>query len=227
MSQKLSELKSKPFLDKPVEDAVRIPNLTQTIADAELNISKDDEHELDDVDKESFISSLQTKTSSEQLALESLMSLGEERTSEPAEQPAPEPSFIPLTVTEISKQPNKMLQRSIMCSNPEEESSVNLHIPEGNESEPVARSYIVIPNFEAAVKIRQDTISSPKVMSSIKDKISFLKSASEKSKTQTILLKRGNGLNINHNMNDDSDDEIEIVKIIKPPAEERPNPFKT
>ena len=39
------------------------------------------------------------------------------------------------------------------------------------------------------------------------DKISFMKSGAEKSKTQTILQKRGNS-----NTNDDSDDDIDIVE---------------
>merc|ERR1712142_383142 len=222
LRQKLSELKSKPLLDKPSENDELPTKITSPRTDGGLEevVVQNSEHDLG---KDSFLSSLQTKTSSEQLALESLMSLGEERTSEPVEQPVTEPSFIPLTVTEIFKQPNKMLERTISCSNPEEEPAVSLHIPEGNDSESVARNYIVIPSFEA-VK-RPDTVATPKLMSNIKDKISFLKSAAEKSKTQTILQKRGDGISTNQNQDDESDDEIEIVKIIKTPAEERPNPF--
>ena len=224
LRQKLSELKSKPLLDVPPENQVSTP--THTDDNLEQDVFQNTEQNLDEAGKESFISSLQTKTSSEQLALESLMSLGEERTSEKVDQSVAEPSFIPLTVTEIFKQPSKMLERTISCPSQEEESAVSLHIPEENESESVARSYIVIPSFEAAVK-RPEVVSPPKVMSNIKDKISFLKSAAEKSKTQTILQKRPGRLNTNQNVDDDSDDEIEIVKIIKTPAEERPNPFQS
>ena len=77
MSQKLSELKSKPLLDEPAEGEVLIPNLTHSDDDPEQNIIENNEHELDDVSKESFISSLQTKTSSEQLALDDCESSGE------------------------------------------------------------------------------------------------------------------------------------------------------
>jgi len=223
LRQKLSELKSKPLLENPPENIDSPPKTSSPHTDGsqeEVTIDNS-EHELS---KDSLISSIQTKTSSEQLALESLMSLGEERTSDTVEQPVTEPSFIPLTVTEIFKQPNTILENSSRCSNTEEESAVNLHIPEGNDCDSVARNYIVIPSFEA-VK-RPDTITTPKLMSNIKDKISFLKSAAEKSKTQTILQKRGDGINKNQNMDDESDDEIEIVKIIKTPSEERPNPFQ-
>eukprot|EP00092_Neocalanus_flemingeri_P014244 GFUD01015364.1.p1 GENE.GFUD01015364.1~~GFUD01015364.1.p1 ORF type:complete len:1050 (-),score=269.28 GFUD01015364.1:283-3432(-) len=117
-----------------------------------------------------------------------------------------------------------MIPISTGCFDPEAAGHVSLHIPEGKESESVARSYIVIPSFEAALK-KQETFPSPKVNSNITDKISFMKSAAEKSKTQTILQKRGEGISLNPQIQEDSDDEIEIVKIIKTPAEERPNPF--
>jgi len=223
LRQKLSELKSKPLLENP-PDPVELPPKTSSPHTEDSKEKAIIDNSEQDLSKDSLISSIQTKTSSEQLALESLMSLGEERTSEAVEQPVNEPSFIPLTVTEIFKQPNRMLENSSRCSNTEEEPAVNLHIPEGNDSDSVARSYIVIPSFET-VK-RPDTITTPKLMSNIQDKISFLKSAAEKSKTQTILQKRGDGINTNQNMDDESDDEIEIVKIIKTPAEERPNPFQ-
>ena len=56
-------------------------------------------------------------------------------------------------------------------------------------------------------------------LSSIADKISFLKSAAEKSKTQTILQKRAESAVTAEctgtQCNEQSDDEVEIVKIVK------------
>ena len=96
-------------------------------------------------------------------------------------------------------------------------------LAEETESESFAKNYIVFPSFDAAEG--QETISTPKVMCKINDKITFLKSTAEKSKTQTILQKRGDGGKTNQNMDADSGDDIEIVKIIKTPAEEQLNPF--
>jgi len=223
LRQKLREIKSKPLLTN--EREILTPPRNSDGDKKETN-SQSPEQEITEQSEESLISSLQTKTSSEQLALECLMSLGEERTSEPVRLSVTEPSFIPLTVTEINKQPNEMLPCPPNHAYPEAEAHVSLHIPEENASDSIARSYIVIPNFQAALK-KQETINTPKAMSNITDKISFLKSAAEKSKTQTILQKRGHGITLNTSINDDSDDEIEIVKIIKTPAEERVNPFLT
>ena len=59
----------------------------------------------------------------------------------------------------------------------------------------------------------------PQLMSSIADKISFLKSAAEKSKTQTILQKRAESAVAAEctgtQCAEQSDDEVEIVKIVK------------
>jgi hypothetical protein len=48
----------------------------------------------------------------------------------------------------------------------------------------------------------------------------------DKSKRQTILQKRGDGGNTNQNMDADSGDDIEIVKIIKTPAEDQSSLFQ-
>ena len=107
LSKQLSNLKSKPVLDVSAEEEVVIPIAAQT--DGKPEEYKIESPDFIEFSEEPFISSNETKTSSEQLALESLISLGEERKSEHVEPPATEPPIIPLTVT----------QRTPHCSNQE------------------------------------------------------------------------------------------------------------
>jgi hypothetical protein len=218
MSRQLIDLKLKPLLDVSADAEVLIPIPTPAETDEEYKIESPD---LIEFSEEPFISRIETKTSSEQLALESLISLGEEGKSEPVELPATQPPSIPLTVTDIFKQTDKNLEGTPNCTNQEEESTISLlaeaELAEDTESESFAKNYIVFPSVYEAE--RKETISPPKVMGKINNKITFLKSAGEKSKRQ----KRGDGGNIIKNMDADSGDDIEIVKIIKTSAEEQSN----
>ena len=108
-SKKLSNPKSKPLLDVSAEDEVVIPIAMPEQTDGDPEEYKIESPDLIDFSEEPFISSIQTKTSSGQLALESLMSLGEEHQSDPVEPHATQPPIIPLTVT----------QRTPHCSNQE------------------------------------------------------------------------------------------------------------
>ena len=119
LNKKLSNPKSKPLLDISAEDEVLIPKATPEQTDGHPEEYKIESHDLIEFSEEPFISSVQTKTSSEQLALESLISLGEERKRDPVEPPATEPPIIPLTVTDIFKQSDKTLQITPHCSNQE------------------------------------------------------------------------------------------------------------
>ena len=119
LNKKLSNPKSKLLLDVSAEDEVVIPIATPKQTDADHKEYKIESPDLIEFSEEPFISSIETKTSSEQLALESLISLGEECKSDPVEPPATEPPIIPLTVTDIFKQSDKTLQRTPHCSNQE------------------------------------------------------------------------------------------------------------
>merc|ERR1719430_568895 len=162
----------------------------------------------------SDITSMSTR---EHDALESLMCLGVEREPEKSEQPGNSPVPLPLMVTEI----NKSGPTSSINSSPE-----SAQVSEGSNQ--VARRYIVIPNLAALTGVLHSpstpTPQPPKPR--VPDKITFLKSSTEKSKTHTILQRRGERVfpqiapSASPPVEPMSDDEVEVVKVVKKPKED-------
>jgi hypothetical protein len=219
LRQKLTELKSKlppeqPEPTTPVEGQAPI----------QLTITPQEEgsepiHLVIHSPPVSSHSDIQSMSTKEHDALESLMCLGEDRQSEEVAEPAAEvqsssPVQLPLMVSEL----NKANTPSPLATS-----------PEPSVSDPVARNYIVIPNLAAltgAVEPLPTLPSLPVTAAKPRaaDKINFLKSANEKSKTHTILQRRVDNMpqQPKHlpqapNSTTCSDDEVEVVKIVKTP----------
>ena len=150
-------------------------------------------------------------------ALESLMCLGVQREPEKTEVPSNSPVPLPLMVTEI----NKSGTEPSINSSPEP-------APASEASNQVARSYIVIPSLAALTGVLTAPVTPPPQTPNPKvhDKITFLKSSTEKSKTHTILQRRGERVLpqiapvISPPIAPMSDDEIEVVKVVKKPKED-------
>ena len=202
LRQKLTELKSKLSPERVNTDGVDDRD-TPTPEETSLPIA----HTSD-------ITSMSTR---EHDALESLMCLGVEREPEKSEQPGNSPVPLPLMVTEI----NKSRPTSSLNSSPE-----SAQVSEGSNQ--VARSYIVIPNLAALTGVLHSpstpTPQPPKPR--VPDKITFLKSSTEKSKTHTILQRRGERIfpqiapSASPPVDPMSDDEVEVVKVVKKPKED-------
>ena len=213
LRQKLTELKSKLSPERP----------TEGIDDRGASAPGEETIHSLPIGHTSDITSMSTR---EHDALESLMCLsGVEREPEKAEQPVTSPVPLPLMVTEINK--------STSINSSQEPAQVS------EASNQVARSYIVIPNLAALTGVLQPPSTSPpapppqpkqKVPADprVPDKITFLKSSTEKSKTHTILQRRGERVfpqiapavspTPDPTMSDD--DEVEVVKVVKKPKED-------
>ena len=205
LRQKLTELKSKLSPERVNNEGVddRITPAPEETAVQSLTIA----HTSD-------ITSMSTR---EHDALESLMCLGVEREPEKTEQPSNSPVPLPLMVTEI----NKSVPTSSINSSPE-----SAQVSEASNQ--VARSYIVIPNLAALTGVLQSPSTPPPQPAKprVPDKITFLKSSTEKSKTHTILQRRGERVfpqiapSISPPVDPMSDDEVEVVKVVKKPKED-------
>ena len=164
MRQKLTELKSKLSPERAAAEFIG-------------RIASEDEERVHQVPipHPSELTSMSTR---EHDALESLMCLGVQREPEKTEVPSNSPVPLPLMVTEI----NKSGTEPSINSSPEP-------APTSEASNQVARSYIVIPSLAALTGVLTAPVTPPPQTPNPKvhDKITFLKSSTEKSKTHTNL----------------------------------------
>jgi len=223
LRQKLTELKSK----LPSPD----PGATTTEAPIQLTITPQEEgsspiHMVIHSPPSSRNSEINSMSSKEHEALESLMCLSVERESDKSEEePLPSP---PAANTSSPVQLPVMVSEINRTSAPETPSAPPTRNTVSEVPSQQARTYMVIPNFQVLTEAaKQVTPPSPQPIQPARtkpDKITFLKSSTEKSKTHTILQKRGETMAqqphvflSSKSSEHPSDDEVEVVKVVKTP----------
>ena len=189
------------------------------------------------------ISDITSMSTKEHDALESLMFLG----TQPGEEKEKKVRVL-ATTSKASVVPLPLTVSEINIASAPNQAELKTPEPVDNSFKDEPKTYLVIPNLAAFRGALQQS-TSPLVPSTlpttkpqntaVTDKISFMKSATEKTKTHTILQRREGTqpqsrlvtesipLTALTKSADHSEDEIEVVKVVKPPQKIKENTGQT